>query len=65
MTPQQKRELLAEADCNPRTLTRWLLGQPMKAPSKERLDDAARALGFYKFRGDKPQVKESRRGKTR
>jgi hypothetical protein len=60
MTPQQKRELIAEAECNPRTLNRWLTGKPMKPPTKERLDDAARALGLYKLRGDRPRVKKSR-----
>lgn len=68
MTPQQKREMIAAAECNPRTLTRWLMGRPMRAPVKERLDDAARSLGLYKLRGDKPVVKttrRSRRGKAR
>jgi hypothetical protein len=61
MTPQQKRELIAEAECNPRTLDRWLMGRPMKPPTKERLDNAARALGLYSLRGDRERVKATRR----
>lgn len=60
VTPQQKREIIAEADCNPRTLARWLRGLPMKDKTKSRLDDAARALGLYKFRGDRPRTKRVR-----
>lgn len=61
MTPQQKRELIAEAECNPRTLNRWLMGKPMKPPTKERLDEAARALRLYGFRGDRERVKATKR----
>ena len=50
MTPQQKREMLAEAQCNPRTLTKWLQGRPMRAEAKQRLDVAARALGLRRPR---------------
>lgn len=56
MTPQQKREMIAEAGCNPRTLARWLLGKRMRAQTKGRLDDAARVLGLYKLRGDEKRV---------
>lgn len=65
MTPQQKREMIAEAQCNPRTLARWLMGKSMRVQTKERLDDAARALGLYKLRGDRPREKRSNGQKTR
>jgi hypothetical protein len=58
--PQQKRELLASAQCDQRTLTRWLRGLPMKPTTKQRLDDAAHALGLYKMRGNKPREKRTR-----
>lgn len=62
MTPQQKREMLAAAECNERTLRKWLTGRPMTPTTKERLDRAARSLGFYKFRGDRPRDKRVSRG---
>lgn len=57
MTPQQKRELLAKAQCDPHTLTSWLTGRPMRPTTKARVDAAAKELGLYKFRGDRPREK--------
>lgn len=62
MTPQQKREMLAAAECNERTLGKWLRGQAMQPTTKDRLDRAARTLGFFKFRGDRPRDKRVSRG---
>lgn len=44
LTPQQKRELMAAAQCNPRTVERWIQGLAMKATTKERLDGAWRSI---------------------
>jgi hypothetical protein len=54
--------MLAAAECNERTLSKWLVGRPMQPSTKERLDKAARALGFFKFRGDRPRDKRVSRG---
>lgn len=40
LTPQERREVLALAECSPNTLTRWLRGLPMKQTVKERIDRA-------------------------
>ncbi len=60
MTPQQKRELLAAAECNPRTLEKWLKGAPLRENAQKRLDEASRGLGLYKFRGARTRVKVAR-----
>lgn len=60
MTPQQKRELLAAAECDPRTLNKWLKGLPLRENAQKRLDGASRELGLYKFRGNRHRVKVSR-----
>lgn len=40
LTPQQRRELAAEAECDDRTVKRWLEGLPMRPTTKTRLDRA-------------------------
>lgn len=40
LTPQQRREMLAEAQCSVNTLRRWLDKKTMKPTVKARLDAA-------------------------
>lgn len=40
LTPQQRRELLAAAQCTDKTLKRWLDKLPMKPTVKARVDAA-------------------------
>lgn len=40
LTPQQRRELIAEAQCSVNTLKRWLDKRPMKPTVKDRIDAA-------------------------
>lgn len=40
LTPQERREVLALAECSPNTLDRWLRELPMKPTVKARIDRA-------------------------
>ena len=40
ITPQQRRELVALAQCTDKTLARWLNKLPMKPTTKARIDAA-------------------------
>lgn len=45
-TPQQKRELMSLAECDPRTVTRWLNNpESMKPTTRARLDRAWAKIG--------------------
>jgi len=44
LTPQQRRELLAEAQCSVNTLRRWISKETMKPTVKARLDAAAKVV---------------------
>lgn len=48
MDPQRRREIAALAQCDERTVRRWMQGKPMKETVRLRVEAAARKLKFIK-----------------